>query len=393
MANIYFGSSVRYEDIVNVDSVLESTSNVLLEQLGIDLSTRDAATVHIMGEGQTSAIKSFFEHAPGTGNAWYSCCEDGAGVWATLGGTWPLQSVTHEYVHHALYNEVDIPLWLNEGLATYYEIEMASSNPAGPFDSTGDVYWHATAARQTAAAGQLIPLTAPETDWDQTPSLRYSQGYMAARHIIDLYGHEAMTALLENLFKGDGVATAISQAMSKPFDDFEAGFVDWLLVWGEDDQRFQGSLKGSAGQIHCHGACSRAGVQHGDPLKDLVVEATFTNPIGTSQFKYGFDIRELIEIRVDSDRTWYAGAWTAGWSSWELVEKGGLSGPFDTSLGGSNHLEVTALGDRGCLFVNEEPISCFELPSHAMAEPVQIVSHYGDVWYSGYEFRALEAEE
>ena len=68
-----------------------------------------------------------------------------------------------------------------------------------------------------------------------------------------------------------------------------------------------------------------------------------------------------------------------------IIDSGEIGVPFDTSKGGQNHLRMTAVGDQGCLFVNGEGISCFDLPAHATVGQAMIISRIGDVWYKDFE--------
>ena len=389
-ANIYFSDSVQYDEIAAVDIVLGQAAGALLTQLKIDVTARPLPSVHVVSHsGELDPINDLFDHPTESPIGWYSCCSDRPGIYTTLGGTWPLSTVAHEYVHFALDKNVYLPSWLNEGLATYYDIELAAVNPAGPFDPTGEVYWYAGGAQSAALEGALVPLTASERAWSQTPSLRYSQGYMVIRYIVDLHGYPAVARLLESIYQGSNVSTALSKAVNKSYTEFDSDFTEWLLAWGENDPEYQGNLEGSSGQLYCFDRCSRAEMSAGVSLADLSAEATFTNPTGTSTFEYGFNIRDFIYIVITNERTWKATAWSADWATEDVVAKGRLSGPVDTGAGVSNHLRVTALGNEGCLFANTKQVACFELPSHAVTGDVRISSRHGDVWFRGFAVEPL----
>ena len=127
-------------------------------------------------------------------------------------------------------------------------------------------------------------------------------------------------------------------------------------------------------------------------LADLAAEATFTNPTDTSQFEYGFVIRERdgidrIAIFVASDGDWEV-VWARteyrnGSTIYEAASQdwGSLDVPLDTSDRGENHVRVTAMGKRLCLFVNGEDAACVDLPDFTVAGEVSISSGYGSVSY------------
>ena len=137
-------------------------------------------------------------------------------------------------------------------------------------------------------------------------------------------------------------------------------------------------------------------------MADLAAEATFTNPTDTSQFEYGFVIRERdgidrIAIFVASDGDWEVVVWARteyrnGSTVYEAASQdwGSLDVPLDTSDRGENHVRITAMGERVCLFVNGEDAACVDLPDFTMAGEVSISSGYGSVSYRGFKVTALE---
>ena len=157
-------------------------------------------------------------------------------------------------------------------------------------------------------------------------------------------------------------------------------------------------------------SCFSPCVQRSDQLKasfdNFLIEATFFNPTSMDSFKYGFTIdgeledgvHKNLEIRVANDRTWRAYIQKSSHESFPVnfdhrqIEIGGgeIPVPFvDTTVGGSNRLEATVLGDEGCLYVNSILISCFDLSNRAFTRDIAVSSMQGNVLYTG--FRAREA--
>ena len=281
-----------------------------------------------------------------------------------------------------------MPRWINEGLAEYYQ------NKTLPFDPTGELFYQASMAQRTAQKGQLVSLTELESSWGngrEAILVQYAQSHMAIRYVIELGGHSAVAKILESINQGSDISTALRQAVGKNYDEFDVDFASWILVWGANDQLYQEFFEGSSGELFCYNPCSTRISSIDVSLANLTAEAAFINPTRTSLFEYGFSIREFIDIMVASDGTWKATAWSPDWLTRNDVDGGRLEVPFDTGPGRSNHLRVTALGDEGCLFVNDESVSCFELPAHA-SEPsaVSASSLYGDVWYRGFVVEAID---
>ena len=305
-----------------------------------------------------------------------------------------MSTIAHEYVHHALdsyrASPLDLPRWLDEGLATYYARELAG------VEVTEGVFYSAYEAQSAAREGLLYSLAYLEYTWyreeDNIP-LQYAQAEMTIRYMIEGHGLWAVAGVLALIYQGIDVSSALRLTVGKDYAEFEADFTDWILTWGEHDPRYQSYghhfINNGVGLISCSGTCGQSEISfYGVNLADLTAEATFTNPALTSRFVYGFVIRDSIEITVSSNRTWGAVARVP-----EEIEEGGthytevsrlggsLAVPFDTGSGGSNHVKVTALGDLGCLFVNGGEISCFALPAAASAKGVvAAISRYGDVW-------------
>ena len=185
---------------------------------------------------------------------------------------------------------------------------------------------------------------------------------MAARYVIEEYGHSAVARILEFMSQGSRISAAIHRAIDKDYAEFEADFTSWLLVWGEDDPRYESYISRSGGTLFCFDPCRGRSDSYGFSFADFAVEATFVNPTRADQFRYGFTIEgpfqasvaDYIEIRVTNNRTWRAYITKIVRGSPQvdigqrIVELGGgeISSPFDTSAGGSNRIEAVVIGRR-----------------------------------------------
>lgn len=373
-ANIYLSNSSSHilpKLVASVDPLLKSLDDALLAQLNVDAAARGLPAIHLVGtSAELDAIKRYF-NIVFEASGWYSCCSDRPGIYGS--DTSPVELIAHEYVHFAL-SDYGVPPWMNEGLAENYVHELVL------YDPTGSILWHASGAKRSVKEGQTLSLT----DSDLNP---YARGYMAVRYIIEIYGYPTMSRILELISEGSDASTAISRAVGKSYAQFEIDFTLWVLAWGENDPKYRDFLAPGSGALFCFSPCGRIEQGTLDSLVDLTAEATFINPTQTNWFEYGFHIRNSIDINVTSERFWRVTFWSREYRGEGVIHRtaapidgGRLTGPFDTSPGGENHLRITAEGNRGCLYVNGEFISCFDLPEPAVAGDVLVYSEIGDVW-------------
>ena len=66
-----------------------------------------------------------------------------------------------------------------------------------------------------------------------------------------------------------------------------------------------------------------------------------------------------------------------------------MEGLFNTLPKRENHIRVTAWGDQGCLYVNEELVSCFDISSFPSRGNISVASRYGDVFYKEFKIRPI----
>ena len=115
-----------------------------------------------------------------------------------------LRLITHEYVHLLLdeeYGDRNIPAWLNEGLAEYFEYELALDDTRSD-RSRRSMYDSADLASANAQAGTLFTLRSLESrrDWnarsDDEVNLQYAQAHMAVRYMVETYGVRKVTDVI-----------------------------------------------------------------------------------------------------------------------------------------------------------------------------------------------------
>lgn len=140
----------------------------------------------------------------------------------------------------------------------------------------------------------------------------------------------------------------------------------------------------------------------------LDVSAAFTNPTATGEFEYAVAFRSTPEpdvsydtqFRVSHDRRWgviihrafgpsisqeYR---TANWRPIVVVDEA-LTGPFDTTVEGSNRLRVILTPGEGCLYVNDALAGCTEMPELGIVSYAGVGSVRGDVWFSDLQVVSL----
>ena len=66
-----------------------------------------------------------------------------------------------------------------------------------------------------------------------------------------------------------------------------------------------------------------------------------------------------------------------------------MDGSFNTDPGRENHLRLTTLDDEGCLFVNGEFASCFDISGYAVTDEVRVASKHADAYYKGLVVRPI----
>ena len=114
-------------------------------------------------------------------------------------------------------------------------------------------------------------------------------------------------------------------------------------------------------------------------LADAVISATFVNPYSaaTHSWDYGFMFRNerggpVVFIVVSS-----YGAWELYWRGDNQESQDISSGrlkTFETHDGGSNHLWVVAVGERGYFFVNGEFVAALDLSAVTGAGDVSVIT-------------------
>ena len=246
VSNIYYTDNVPGALTVDLQGHLKLVTDELLELAGL----RGDQTPNIYLVDNLDLLKQVSESSGsqlGFADGYYHSGGDDSGVYmhtdSLLTGIQRL--LTHEYVHLALsetIGPVDLPAWLNEGSATYFEYLL---NAAGERANATmhPMYRSIGLAESAARSGTLLPLTGLESQktWNsQTEkthiSLQYAQSHMAVRYLANTYGNTAPIDIMKRMGTGATLPEAFVEIVGIQYSTFEERFTGWLQSWEDPKQ-------------------------------------------------------------------------------------------------------------------------------------------------------------
>jgi tetratricopeptide (TPR) repeat protein len=135
-----------------------------------------------------------------------------------------LDTAAHEYTHLVLTRKSRnrAPIWLQEGLAKWYEDDWrGGAEPVSPFS--------AALVREAVQKDKLVTFDEMHPSLAKLPSqeraaLAYAQVAMAVEHMVKTRGPGVIPRILDLLAEGRRTEAAVADAMGEPFDRFLA---DW----------------------------------------------------------------------------------------------------------------------------------------------------------------------
>ena len=141
-----------------------------------------------------------------------------------------VHELTHLVVHQVTFGPYgQLPLWLDEGLATYNEGEL------DPFLRSY--------LEEAISKGELISvrsLCSPFSAYAEKAYLSYAQSYSLVEYLLDNYGQESMLDLLAILKEGSTYDEALTEVYGFDIDDLDARWRATLISYaanaGEDGQ-------------------------------------------------------------------------------------------------------------------------------------------------------------
>ncbi len=244
-AVIFFSDSVNFAVTVDMHARLKFAADLLEERLGV--RTAEIPVIYMLGNQAdfASSIRAAGEE-PGWEAGFFRSYGENPGIYiqSDKQQTDLYHLMTHEYVHFLL-DEVtdgaDLPSWLNEGLAEYYEFEVGRQGDF-PDASYRRMLWSGDVAQRAAAGGWLFPLSRLESlrEWNSRAvdlvSLQYAQSHMAVRYLSERYGERAPIEIVRQIGMGESLNAAIGNAIGVDYAQFEADFVDWLAAWDDPER-------------------------------------------------------------------------------------------------------------------------------------------------------------
>lgn len=149
---------------------------------------------------------------------------------ALLKGYAWLDTAAHEYAHLVLTlkSRNRAPIWLQEGLAKWYEDDWrGGGEPVSPFE--------AAAVRDAAERDALVTFEEMHPSLAKLPSqeraaLAYAEVVLAIEKLVQLAGPGAPARVLELVAAGKGAPEAVAAAAGRPFDRFLAEWRQWLAA-------------------------------------------------------------------------------------------------------------------------------------------------------------------
>jgi len=124
----------------------------------------------------------------------------------------------HEYTHavvHGLSRGSDVPTWLNEGMAVYFENGGESSHEQ-------------TLVRQIRSGAPLVPLSLLHGSFlklsSTQASLAYAESFTAVKALVDRFGLYRVRQLLEDLGRQKNFEEAFSAQFMISYEEFQS---DW----------------------------------------------------------------------------------------------------------------------------------------------------------------------
>ena len=245
-ANTYYSSLVPATLPVDLQSHLAWVNNELRDRAGL----RSSQVPNLYLAGNRSQLETV-SRSSGTElgeivSAYYLTAETGSGIYMHTDS--PLteieRTLTHEYVHLVLAQLVDttqLPTWLNEGSARYFEFELGRDGER-PDATKTEFFRNVDRAKSAALSDGLIPLRSLEDHavWNSRTGdearLQYSQAHMAVTYLIESTSLETFIALVLKIGSGVAPARVIQEATGLSYLELEQRLAQWLKAW-EDPQR------------------------------------------------------------------------------------------------------------------------------------------------------------
>jgi hypothetical protein len=206
-------------------------TNRTIERFGNDFDVELDAPINIVLYG---SVNDFQDALPYNSAEWIGGFADPgqnlivAGITPDDGAASEMgRMLTHEVVHllvaQATQNPFNgAPRWLDEGLAINYQ-EVQEDRFRRVLNDAVD-------------QGQLIPLPALRSSFPSDPDLAiqsYAQSESVLKFMIEEYGHESISAILETYQQGASHADAVEQSIGMSLEEIDEEWKAWLDYDGD----------------------------------------------------------------------------------------------------------------------------------------------------------------
>ena len=141
---------------------------------------------------------------------------------SSSGQNWVQSVIPHEIAHLFFYQAIQgpwafWPVWLDEGLAQYYELS----------DNQAALARAASASRR----GTLIPLDHLYTGFSRDAAqarLGYDESLSVVTYVLETWGDEGLQGLIVAFHEGELPEVAVQQALGVTWEDFQSGWIEWM---------------------------------------------------------------------------------------------------------------------------------------------------------------------
>ena len=249
-AGVFFSDDVHEALAVDVQARLELASSQVEEVIGVSLGP--IPDVYLVGDGKNLDLlsRATLVNLSGWEGGYYRSRGFKPGIYINASKLRArMESIlVHEYLHHVnhklvgLKHESNLPRWLGEGIAGFYEYELGLERPR-PDAFRKAMLSSADDAKAAALSGTLFFLSLLENgnEWSNRSdpyevSLQYDQAYMTVRFMTETFGVSSPFTLLQEISTGTDLPAALQTTLKLTYEDFELKFVTWLSSWDDPER-------------------------------------------------------------------------------------------------------------------------------------------------------------
>jgi hypothetical protein len=213
-----------YEGTQSFGEELMSTAQQALERLHEDTGAylKEPVRIYIYASSQELQGAMIYPQEWTGGVAFTEYGTIAIGI-STSNLTWGKSAIAHELTHLVVHQMtlnpyIDLPVWLDEGLAMYSEGPLSSG-----FVSSLDM-----AIKQNSLIS-VRSLSSPFSAFPDKSYLSYAQSYSLVEYLITSYGHDRMLELLNIFSQGSSYDDALEKVYGFNMDGLDAQWRDYII--------------------------------------------------------------------------------------------------------------------------------------------------------------------